>query len=172
LEPTEKKPTAGPAAASSANPFNGAKDKGPCAGRPLAGKSAIFIVDDYELKTERTVLHYCFDDAASNRSVKPEPYSTFLSNPSSVVADAIILRSSRTFIVRENDQKALLAALGELRKANPKSAIIVCAIGYARKLDHLLADGTINVVDTDITSGRDESFLRKADEIIAILNKE
>ncbi len=110
----------------------------------LAGKKALIVTDDRDMKIEKIVTKMVMDDAGLGEDSGPFPYSEFFS--ATPKADVLILRSSREF---SRQPGRLIDALERFRRENPSSAVIVLTFEHhiAERLAPLLASGVVNAVE-------------------------
>ncbi len=133
-------------------------------GNSMAGKKALFVVDDIDHRSESLVLRMgVFQKVGAHEESGVLKYSEFLSN-SRFQADALILRSSRVFPARFPE---LTGALRRFRQDNPKSAVVLCVFDDTvfQNVLPLLDSAIINAIDT--RPPNDFELLRKAADIIA-----
>ncbi len=111
----------------------------------LAGKKAVIVTDDRDMKHELLVTKIVMDEAGLSPESGPMGYSDFFSTP--FKADVLILRSSREFSIRT---PMLLESLERFRKENPDSAVMVLTFEHriAEILAPLRESGVVNAVET------------------------
>jgi hypothetical protein len=130
----------------------------------LSGRSIMCIVDDRSLRSEGLLLRRTIFPAvgASEASVIM-PYSQFYQSDSLPPADVLLLRSSRIFRHRLRE---LTQNLGSFRRANPRSAVLLCVFDdhEADSVAGLSKSGVVNAVYTDPPD--DLGLLRKAADVL------
>jgi hypothetical protein len=130
----------------------------------LSGKKAVFVTDERDLGVESIVTRHILSDAGASQDSRAASYNEFLGED--LRSDILILRSSRIFpFVLER----LENALSRFREANPRSAVIVCALDEAvcRRLEPLAQGGVVNRIEP--RPGEDRELLLQAERIFGRL---
>jgi len=135
-------------------------------GDTIKGKTIVFVVDEPEREDESLLLPYMLEDTGASTSSKVLDYPSLFTDANGLVADILILRSSRLF---EFSMDMVKQSLETFRKNNPDSAVIVCyAIEqYEEKVAPLVDCGLANTIQQtlalDIT---DYDLMRVGAEIL------
>ena len=132
-------------------------------GRALSKRSLLCVVDDRSFKSERYMLKsVVFRDADASGDSRVIPYSEFY-NGRLPPADVLLLRSSRIFAHRLPQLKGVL---GDFRRENPKSAVLLCVFGEheVNAALGLAEQGLVNVVYDDPPN--DFALLHKAATVL------
>ncbi len=131
----------------------------------LAGKTAVIVTDDRDMKIESVVTRMVMEDAGLGPESGPLPYSDFFSRP--LRADVLILRSSREFSLRAD---TLVESLQRFRRDNPRSAVIVLTFEHhvAERLAPLAEANVVNAIEARPPCD-DLALLRLGGEILGKL---
>jgi hypothetical protein len=135
-------------------------------GDTIKGKTIVFVVDEPEREDESCLMSCMFEDLGANTKSMVLGYPSLFTDANALVADVLILRSSRLF---EFSMDKVKQSLEMFRKNNPDSAVIVCyAIEqYEEKIIPLVDSGLANTIQQTLTlSVTDHDLIRVGAEIL------